>query len=72
MSKHKPAAAGLQASTPAAYILVSHVDHTLFQDRVTALMAEGWQPIGGVALGEYHEPESRRRMPGYHQAMVRR
>ena len=52
------------------YKIVSSMDKMSLEERVSRLMEEGWEPVGGVAVTSYREEEYGNRMyDHYHQTM---
>ena len=54
------------------YKIVSSDNKTYFEERVSRLMEEGWELVGGVAVSSYREEYKKNQMfDHYYQAMKR-
>lgn len=61
----------LVSSAPVSrYSVVSDVNFDVFCARVEKALGDGWKLQGGVYVGEYHDPASGLRRPGWHQALT--
>lgn len=73
--KQKPnqqnASLAVERTASAQYLVAQQPDADTLARQVNLLVGAGWKVSGGVAVGEYLDPISRRRVIGFHQAMVR-